>query len=357
MNKELLIKYLNNKCSSSEVDETMQWFRKEADSITNHRMVREVWHELSPVDNHYGDARFERILDKIHHQINLKNSEKQKKLKNLHNLLHKTGNIIMRAAAVLFLPLLLTFLYTLHTQRTEFDKAAYNGSENIEVISPVGSRTYIELPDGTGVHLNHGSRLSYPRRFGSQERKVDLAGEAYFSITHNPDKPFRVYAGKISVTAIGTEFNVMAYPGQPKIETTLVEGKVIFQKATASKESSVGREMLPGDHLSYSAKTGNYTCKKADVQKYISWKDGMLIFKDDPLEEIALRLGRWYNVDFVFKNSSVKNMPYTATFVDETLVQIMDLLQLATPIRYEITPRVKQPDGTFSKQKIIIDSK
>ena len=348
MNKKLFIKYLNNKCSSSDVDETLKWFQEEADTFSNQRMVKEIWHELSPTDSHYGDARFERILDKIHHQINLKNSEKQKKQKDIHSRLHQINRIILRAAAVLFFPLLLAFLYTIHTNRTSFDELAYKGSENIEIMSPIGSRTYIELPDGTGVHLNHGSRLSYPRRFSRKERKVELSGEAYFSVTHNPDKPFRVYASNISVTAIGTEFNVMAYPGQPKIETTLVEGKVVFQKS---------REMQPGDHLSYSLKTGNYTCKKVDIQKYTSWKDGVLIFKDDSLEEIAFRLGRWYNVDFVFKDNAIKYYPYTATFIDETLVQIMDLLQLATPIRYEITPRVKQSDGTFSKQKIIIDSK
>jgi transmembrane sensor len=348
MNKELFIKYFNNKCSSSEVDETIQWFREEADIISNHRLVREIWHNLQPADNYYGDARFERILDKIHHQINLLNSEKQKKPKNIHNRVQQINRFFLRLAAILFLPLLFAFLYTIITDKAPFREATYEGSENIEVVSPIGSRTYIELPDGTGVHLNHGSRLSYPRRFTRKERKVELSGEAYFMVTHNPDIPFTVNANNTLVTALGTEFNVMAYPGLPKIETTLVNGKVIFQNI---------KEMQPGDHLSYSVKTGDYTCKEVDIQKYTSWKEGILVFKDDPLEEIVFRLGRWYNVDFVFKNNSIKDFPYTATFVDETLVQIMDLLQMATPIKYDITPRVKQPDGTFSKQKVIINSK
>ena len=114
MNKELFIKYFNNKCSSSEVDETIQWFREEADSISNHRLVREIWHNLQPDDNHYGDARFERILDKIHHQINLLNSEKQKSKTNIPGRLQQINRFFLRLAAVLFLPLLFAFLYLLH---------------------------------------------------------------------------------------------------------------------------------------------------------------------------------------------------------------------------------------------------
>ncbi len=344
MNIELLKKYINNKCSSAEVNLIIKWLKEEADCISNHRMVREIWHEPVQIYNHYEDEKFELILDKIHHKINLL---KPKKQKSTGNSIQQINKIFIRIAAVLFIPLLLAFLFILHTSRSEIQELTRKGSDNIDVISPIGSRTYIELPDGTKVHLNHGSKLSYPRRFIGKERNVELSGEAYFTVAHNPGKPFRVDVNHAIITATGTEFNVMAYPGQQNIETTLVKGKIVFQDS---------KKMEPGEHLSYSIKTGHYICDKTDILKYISWKDGVLIFKDDPLEEIAFKLSRWYNVDFIFKDNSVKDIPYTATFVDETLVQILDLLQLATPIKYEITPRIKQPNGIFSKQKVIINS-
>jgi ferric-dicitrate binding protein FerR (iron transport regulator) len=96
---------------------------------------------------------------------------------------------------------------------------------------------------------------------------------------------------------------------------------------------------------------------EVDVENYVAWKDGKLIFKNEPIIKIINKLGRWYNVEFEFKDSESKQFTYTATFVDETLFQILDLLKIATPINYKTFPREKLPDGTFSKQKIIIESR
>lgn len=97
--------------------------------------------------------------------------------------------------------------------------------------------------------------------------------------------------------------------------------------------------------------------EQGNIEKYISWKDGKLIFKDESIVNIANKLGRWYNVEFVFADKKSMEHTYTATFVDESLYQILDLLKLATPIEYTIPPRRKLPNGTFSKQKVIIKSR
>ena len=99
--------------------------------------------------------------------------------------------------------------------------------DSLEVIAPVGSRTVVELSDGSVVHLNYGSRMKYPQNFSGETRSVVLTGEGYFKVAHNPDKPFVVSTGIIDVIAVGTIFNVNAYPENNNIATTLVEGKVI----------------------------------------------------------------------------------------------------------------------------------
>jgi len=357
MNKELFIKYLNNQCHSEEIDEIFEWFNEDASSINNRRKIKEYWHEFLPKDDYSEDDRFERILDKIHHKINLANSNFQKKIikKNRAAKFNKVFMYITKSAAILFMPVLLTLIFVLSDKGNFYNKHILTEQGNIEVTSPIGSRTYIELPDGTGVHLNHGSKLTYPRRFSGKKRIVELSGEAYFNVTTDKQIPFCVYTDNLVVTSLGTEFNVMAYPCQNNTETTLINGKVVVKQKISTYKITDLKTMNPGEHLRYSNINKSYSCTTDYINKYISWKDGILIFKDDSFEEIARRLGRWYNVEFIFKDNSIKKYPYTATFVDETLTQILDLLEVATPIKYEITPRIKQADGTFSKQKIIID--
>lgn len=184
-----------------------------------------------------------------------------------------------------------------------------------------------------------------------------LQGEAYFIVRHEDKRPFRVETGNLVVTALGTEFNVMAYPGQLVEETALVEGSVIVERTFPGQKPKVLRTMEPGQHLSINLHLNQHKAVEDDLRKYVAWKDGMLVFRHDRLEDITTRLGRWYNVDFEFTESSIKDYPFTATFVDETLPQIMELLKMAIPISYKITPRVKQADGTFSKPRVIISSK
>jgi len=357
MHKELFDKYINNRCNPEELEDAFKWLREKSETLESHRMVEQFWNEYSSLEIQNEDKRLERILDKVHHRINLLPSKKTNKQKYTFRIPRFT-DFLMRAAAILFIPLLVAAVYTWFTTESGDKYSTSNSSQNIEIFSPVGSRTYVELPDGTGVHLNHGSKLSYPRKFEGKERKVTLAGEAYFSVRQDHKRQFNVHTENLIVSATGTEFNVMAYPETDYRETTLVEGKVLVQKIYPGNKTKILEEMDPGDHLRFMPMKNTYTCSEdEDISKYISWKDGILIFKNDPLNEIASRLSRWYNVEFVFKTDLLNNYTYTATFIDETLPQILELLELATPIKYEITPRIKQPDGTFTKQKVILDMK
>ncbi|RIH67117.1 DUF4974 domain-containing protein [Mariniphaga sediminis] len=358
MDKELFQKYLNNNCNPEELQETFRWLKEEAGSLHGKRMLEQFWKEYNSGNIYVEEDRVERMLDKLHHRLNLYNFE-HKLIKNAQSTsttFQRITFFLSRAAAILFIPVLLTLVYTWSRPNlSESETSRMTG--NIEVVAPVGSRTFIELPDGTGVHLNHGSKLSYPHKFTGGKRRVSLSGEAYFVVTENHERPFLVDAGDLVVTALGTEFNVMAYSGQPRLETTLAQGKVLVQRKLPDNRLETLQEMRPGQHLSYLLEENSFSCVKRDIQKYILWKDGLLMFKDDPLEEITQRLARWYNVEFIFSNDSLKDYPFTATFVDETLSQALDLLCLAIPMDYQVTPRVKQPDGTFTKQKVIINSK
>ncbi|NCA80409.1 MAG: DUF4974 domain-containing protein, partial [Sphingobacteriia bacterium] len=116
------------------------------------------------------------------------------------------------------------------------------------------------------------------------------------------------------------------------------------------------KELIPGQHVIYKKNTRNIKSSLGQVEKYVAWKDGKLVFDNEPIEQIAQRLSRMFNVE-VQVDDEVRKYKYTVTFVDEPLFQILELLSVATPISYQALPRTKNPDGTFSKQRILIERK
>jgi transmembrane sensor len=359
MEKELLKKFFYNQCSADEIREILDWFDEKTQNFSDRNLVYQLWADFSPELRDDQDRRYDRMLDRVHHLINLSGAERPnvRRSPSEKRLFHSVMIVLTRAAAILFIPLVILLIYNYRTTKSEISVQAQKVPDFIEIVSPVGSRTFIQLSDGTGVHLNHGSSLKYPREFRESKRMVELTGEAYFSVVTNPSKPFVVKTGNLNITALGTEFNVMAYKNEKFIETTLVQGEVVVMKQNSDGSLQEICEMKPDQHLKVSLRNNTFKCETVDPSRYVSWKDGVLVFKNEALEEITSRLGRWYNVEFIFRNESVKEFTYTATFVDETLTQILDLLSLATPIKYEMTSRIKLQDGTFSKPKVFIDVK
>jgi ferric-dicitrate binding protein FerR (iron transport regulator) len=183
-----------------------------------------------------------------------------------------------------------------------------------------------------------------------------LIGEGYFNVTSDPDKPFIVKTAKLNVKALGTAFNVLAYPGDDIIETTLVRGKVVLEQNEEDGNTNVIGAMEPGQHAAYNLKTGDISSTKGSVEKYIAWKDGRLVFEDTPITEIAEKLNHMFNVN-IKVDKEIEDYIYTFTLVDEPLSQILDLMTIATPVKYKMFQRKKLTDGTYSKQKIIIEKK
>jgi ferric-dicitrate binding protein FerR (iron transport regulator) len=348
MTKDLFIKYLQGNCTEKEFEQILIWIREGSQSISGKGIVQEIWEEFEPEAGPAEITKYNRILDKIHHQININQNSSQLIIPRA-SAKTRILTIITRAAAILLLPVLSLLLYT---NLSDNDRYAANLND-LEVEAPAGSRMYIELGDGTKVWLNHGSKLKYPYRFEDENRKVFLTGEAFFEVAHNNKIPFIVGTNHLDVKATGTAFNVSAYPEDNVVETTLVEGKVILYKSSSNEI----RALSPGECLKFDVGKNSYSLETGNTLKYTSWKDGLLVFKNDNVEDIAKKLARWYNIDIEITNQKIKEYPFTATFTDETLPQVLELLSLATPVSYQLTLSKKLPDGSFSKQKVIIGLK
>ncbi len=350
MTKELLGKYLNNCCTSQEVEEIIGWMKQQSFFTESRELGRIDWQQFKEEGSLVSGEKLDTLLDKIHHKLNI---EEPRAIQMKSNRLIRW---ISKAAAIIIIPVLAFLFYTISENSRLTNQITIVSVDSLEVIAPVGSRTVVELTDGSVVHLNYGSRIKYPQNFSGETRSVVLTGEGYFEVSHNPDKPFVVTTGQLDVKAVGTIFNVNAYPENNGIATTLVEGKVLLEKQLTGEKTKQLGAMKPRQHVIYNSKTGNIMSSVGNVDKYIAWKDGKQVFDNEPIEQVAQRLDRMFNVDIQVDNA-VKNYKYTVTFVDEPLFQILELLTVATPIKYKLLPRTKNPDGTFSKQRIIIERK
>ena len=352
MTKDTIIKFLNNRCTDAELEEVIRWAEKRAFEKESLDWGYNEWKSFQVDDRKGDDERFSNLFDKIQSRIDSKSKENgntnKQKLK-----LPLLMTWLTRAAAILLIPVLAFLFYTLAQKDIDINEYSSLATDSLEIVAPIGSRTIVQLSDGTEVHLNYGSRIKYPQKFSGDTREVILSGEGYFDVTHNPAKPFIVKTPHLNVKALGTSFNVMAYPDNNEIQTTLVKGKVVLEQNDGDGKIKTIGSMVPGQHVSYNLKTGAIHSAKGNIEKYFAWKDGKLIFEDAPINQVAEKLSRMFNVD-IEVSDDIKDYIYTVTFVDEPLFQILDLMTIATPVSYTALPRKKLPNGTFSKQKIII---
>ncbi|WP_407527669.1 FecR family protein [Lacibacter sp. MH-610] len=216
------------------------------------------------------------------------------------------------------------------------------------------SKTKLVLPDGSTVWLNSGSKLSYQNMMSkADKREVTLTGEAYFDVTRNPKRPFIIHTSSIDVKVLGTEFNVKAYPDDATVETSLIHGSVqVYLKNDPSKSYLLKpNEKLilykPGDVVNTTKRSSSDlksfgSIPKVAVEKlnYINgspvateaaWVKNQLSFNDESFKDIAVKLERWYDVEFEFKNNQLELERLTGSLPSASLKQALDAWKFTTP--------------------------
>ena len=186
----------------------------------------------------------------------------------------------------------------------------------IEQYIPDGKTHEFELPDGSRVHVNSGTLLLYPDAFKGDTRTVYLIGEADFKVKKNPDKPFIVRSANMSVTALGTEFNVAAYPEDPEIVATLIQGKVKVDY----EQSDNSYILSPGQQVVYNRKTAQSKVADANLEDVTAWKRGQIIFRGSTMEEILLTLERRFDITFQYNTNLFTNDEYNFSFSKKTYI-------------------------------------
>ena len=283
------------------------------------------------------------LLDRIHHTINNnENSKKQTALKRIY----KWYSV---AAAVLLLPLLIAGGIWF-TSPGRSNKVIAEAPVTSTLFAPMGSRISFSLPDGTNGWLNSGSSIEYNIPFKAN-RQIAVTGEAWLDVAHDANHPFEITAGNSKVKVLGTKLNLNAYPETEYIEVVLEQGKIEF--SVPGQASAI--EMKPGERLVLSE--GTIKINETEAAKYGAWKEGRLVFRGDPMIEVARRIQRWYNVEVELVDKELENYSIRGTFQDDSLEEVLQYLSMTSPISYQIKKRKMLADGEWQKQKVLLFQK
>ncbi|WP_319591038.1 FecR domain-containing protein [uncultured Draconibacterium sp.] len=308
--KEYYKKYLENNCSEEEFQQFVELFVKPDSKLVLDAQMKEHWKLTKAQETETPDLTD--TLHKIHYEINNQEPRTSKT--------RKLVSYLTQAAAVLFIPLAIALFFTL-------DKTDIK-TELQTVSTPLASKTYFVLPDGSEVWLNSGSTLSYPQKFDGKTRLVQLSGEAYFDVQKS-ETPFEVETDNVKVNVLGTAFNVMRYSGTNP-EVTLERGKV--QLVSNSGEQQV---LVPGEHAVINSANSTIQVQKVDTEIYSSWINNKLIFRNESLKDVVERLERWYNISIEIDDDYISDKKLTATIEYESITEVMDLLEITMSLKYE----------------------
>jgi len=344
---------------------------KDAENKDYFKKMFMIWHNAHHAgDEEYVEKALKRMLSRLDKQ------QQQYKRQEVHGWRY---TFMKMAAAVVISFILGAATYHVFAPREKNSTPSLPVLDNSKVMVPLGSKTRVQLPDGTLVTLNAGSNIHYETSFGQETREVWLEGEGYFKVTKNSAIPFVVKAKDVTIKALGTEFNVKAYPEENTIQTTLVNGLVTVsqmdtpdntqvitlkpkqtvtiyeQTATAKTEQVVPEQPNPSPLPAQ-------TIEKAAIEKveikndiktelYTSWKDPRWVIESELLSDLAVKLQRRFDVQIIIADEALKNYPFTGTLTDETLEQILDIMKSIAPINYSVGKKtVMLKINTFHKR-------
>lgn len=264
------------------------------------------------------------------------------------------------AASVVLLAGLLAFSsFYLFNRKTEEVAQHVN-----EISTRPGSKSKVQLPDGSVVWLNAGSKLTYTKDFGKETRDVTLIGEGFFDVTKNPGKPFIISAANIKIKVLGTAFNVKAYPEDKQTETSLIRGsievtirnrpndkiilspseKLVVENSEAKVEQvdksadkttgNIKRTELPVISTLVAINKLKYNPADSTVAE-VQWVNNKLVFRDEAFSEVVVRMERWYDVQIAIEDPGISDVRLTGVFESETIIQALEALKESIAFQYE----------------------
>lgn len=308
MNEELLKKYIKGDyLTDDERDTVVSWIEESPENMNEYKTLHKIYDAL--LWNEYEENG--NVL-----------SEPKEERKNIRKQLISFS----KYAAIFVIAILGSYIFIKF-----FDAPGAIKTEAVKntIFVPPGQRAEITLADGTKVWLNAKTKLIFPEKFDQDHREVYLDGEGYFDVEKDEKRPFTVKTDKYNIKVLGTEFNVMAYRGSELFETSLIKGSV--EVKSHDQQSSC---LLSPNNIAY-AEGGELKTAALTDQNYLLWKEGIIYFDNETVQEIMKKLELYFDIKIDLQNKSIITHRYSGKFrTKDGVEQVLKVLQLKHKFKY-----------------------
>ena len=359
---ELLSKKLSSEANETELSELQAILSRNPDLRNTAEALCVLENQSLPLEsNSESELAFERHIKRL-----AESDEESSKLYPLffsNQEVQPGKGLKLRRWAVPVLAVLViaSGLFILRNNMVSHEVAARKHAIQSQVTTKPGSKTHIQLPDGSTVWLNASSDLTYGENFGKELREVNLTGEAYFDVAKDPEHPFIIHTKVVDVKVLGTAFNVRSYPNDANTETSVIRGKV---EVTVKNRENTKYYLEPNEKVIVANNVPALEIPTAGRQETkpllaiqsltryhvdssiieTSWVENKLIFQEnEPFRDVALKMERWYGVHIRFVDPDVAEYRMYGSFTTETIRQALDALKIGFNFNY-----------TMNKDEVII---
>ncbi|HEY1060178.1 MAG TPA: FecR domain-containing protein [Daejeonella sp.] len=305
---DLLVKYLLKEASPAEQLQVEKWMEADKSNLSYFNAFKLIIEtsQLNP-DNAVNESE---ALSRLHQRMQKESGNS--KGKNLFSV----SSFIRIAAAILIVGTIIWFTYPL----------LYNNAKLVAVQTN-GGVLQQTLPDGSTVRLNKNSFISYPGKFAGNIRSVQLKGEAFFEVKSDKEQPFVIKVNDISVKVVGTSFNIKSRNNQ-----TVVIVKSGIVEVTKDNEHI---KLHAGEKVQVHPGMTGLLKETSKGRLYDYYFSNELVCDGTPLSELMEILNEKFEVNIIITRPSLKELPLTTVFHDESLDQILKVIAATFNINVE----------------------
>jgi len=322
---ELMTRKLSGEATAEELRELQDLLSADAEAGERGKILDQFWSRRDDETHPSVEENLRKVLGKL--QLSATAVQIDRPVRRI-------GGRMKVAAAVLILLGIGTIAYL--RRPVSRDGAAL--ASLTEKRNAKGTKSIIQLPDGSKIWLNADSKLKYPEIFKGPTREIYLNGEAFFDVAKNTNHPFIIHLTNGTVQVLGTSFNVRAYDNESVVETSVATGRIAFIPKYRTPRKKQDTVYLAPDHkASYTFTREELSTSITSGKEDKAWTEGKLVFRSLTMEQIAMELERNFGKKVIFVDDRPKEFIFTGSFENNSLDEIMYYLSRTKNFNYKIT--------------------
>jgi ferric-dicitrate binding protein FerR (iron transport regulator) len=321
--EELFEKLMNNKISRREFEDLLEGLDDNAVRAKYDHFLQEKF--MEEMESHFGSEKEEEISKKEHQD----NTTKE------HKAFRGNKQFPIAAVILVFIGITFSIFFILNdTNNSDLQEINQTGTnELITKTTPNRGMFRMRLQDGSLVHLNAVSKISYPQEFTDEKREVEILGEAYFDIERDEARPFNIRVKDYSVKVLGTSFNIQAYEDEQDFSVTVESGTV---KVISNSDGFEDIILKKNQKLVFSPETNSTKIEDINPEEELSWRKGILRFDSTPMAKVEKMLERWYGYDIIIEDEEIYENRLNGEHKNKNIKSVLESVTFATGTNYQI---------------------